>query len=64
MIDKYDTKASLGETNPLYHRGQYIVYKGEEAQVLEVKPVFTISIKGKSHVICGNIFNDVRPSEH
>ncbi len=64
MIDKYDTRAYQGETNPPYHRGQYIVYKGEDAQVLEVKPVFTIRIKGKSHVICGNIFNDVRPSDN
>jgi len=29
---------------------------------LEVKPVFTIRISGKSHVICGNIFQDVKPS--
>ena len=46
----------------LYRRGQHIIYKGEDAQVLEVKPVFTIRISGKSHVICGNIFNDIKPS--
>jgi hypothetical protein len=47
-----------------YRRGQHIIYKGEDAQVLEVKPVFTIRISGTSHVICGNIFQDVEPSEN
>lgn len=46
----------------LYRRGQHIIYKGEDAQVLEVKPVFTIRISGKSHVICGNIFQDIQPT--
>jgi len=62
MVDNYEVKESAVKVNELYHRGQIIVYKGEDAQVLEVKPVFTIRIKGKSHVVCGNIFDDVRPS--
>lgn len=61
MDENHEVKESSQETSELYHRGQYILYKGEDAQVLEVKPVFTIRIKGKSHVICGNIANDVRP---
>jgi hypothetical protein len=64
MIHDYEVKDSAIKEHQLYHRGQHIVYKGEDAQVLEIKPVFTISIKGKSHVICGNIFNDVRPSDN
>jgi len=62
MDDNYEVRECASKANELYHRGQLIVYKGEDAQVLEVKPVFTIRIKGKSHVVCGNIFNDVRPS--
>lgn len=61
MDDDGEVKKCEAKTNELFHRGQLIVYKGEDAQVLEVKPVFTIRIKGKSHVICGNIVNDVRP---
>jgi hypothetical protein len=64
MIRDYEAKGSVTKVNQLYHIGQHIVYKGEDAQVLETKPVFTIRIKGKSHVICGNIFNDVRPSDN
>jgi hypothetical protein len=40
---------------------QKIFYKGKEAQVIEVKPVFTIMINSSSHVICGNVLNEVRP---
>lgn len=50
------------KADQLYRRGQHVFYKGEDARVLEVKPVFTIRISGKSHVICGNIFQDVKPS--
>lgn len=62
MDTNYEGKESFLTAHEPYHRGQLILYKGEDAQVLEVKPVFTIRIKGKSHVVCGNIFNDVRPS--
>ena len=45
-----------------FHKGQSIIYKGEEASVLDVKPVFTIKVKGKNMVVCGNVLlNDVRP---
>lgn len=64
MIDRHEVNAPARKENQLYHRGQHIFYKGEDAQVLEIKPVFTIRIKGKSHVICGNIFKDVRPSDN
>lgn len=48
-----------------FHKGQRIIYKGEEASVLDVKPVFTIKVKGRNMVVCGNVLlNDVRPVRH
>ena len=49
------------KTNELYHKGQQIIYKGEEAEVLGVNPVFVIKVSGKNQVVCGNILNDVSP---
>jgi hypothetical protein len=63
MIHDYAAKGSAATAHQLYHIGQHIIYKGEKAQVLETKPVFTIRIQGKSHVICGNIFGDIQPSD-
>jgi hypothetical protein len=57
-------KLSPGEKAD-FHKGQKIIYKGEEASVLDVKPVFTIKVKGKNMVVCGNVLlNDVRPLRH
>jgi hypothetical protein len=57
-------KASRGDKAD-FHKGQRIIYKGEEASVLDVKPVFTIKVKGKNMVVCGNVLlNDVRPLRH
>jgi selenophosphate synthetase-related protein len=56
-VDKSAVKA-----NEPYHKGQKILYKGEDAHVIEVEPVLTISLDGKYHVICGNISDEVRPS--
>lgn len=64
MTGNLDFNDAAGKADKRYRRGQHIVYKGEDAQVLEVNPVFTIRISGKSHVICGNIFKDVEPSEN
>ena len=65
MIDKYEVKEFPIKANQLYHKGQHIVYNGEDAEVLEVKPVFIIKVIGTCHVICGNILrNDVRSSVH
>jgi hypothetical protein len=63
MADTVGLLEPVAQADLLYRRGQHIIYKGEDAQVLEVKPVFTIRISGRSHVICGNIFNDVKPSK-
>ena len=62
MIKNSGPMTSDFKADQLYRPGQHIIYKGEDARILEVKPVFTIRISGKSHVICGNIFQDVKPS--
>jgi len=61
MTGQGERIASVCKTDHLYRRGQHIIYKGEHARVLEVAPVFTIRISGASHVICGNIWKDVKP---
>jgi len=46
----------------IFHKGQSIIYHGEEARVLNVRPVFIIKIKDKHQVICGDqLLNDVYP---
>ena len=54
-------KESTLQRTKRYQKGQKIIYKGQEASILEIKPVFTIRIKGKGHVVCGNILNDISP---
>ena len=46
-----------------YQKGQRILFKGEEAIVLEVEPVITIQVIGKNHIVCGNIMDDISPHE-
>jgi hypothetical protein len=60
MIDNSDIKESTIIVNEPYYKGQRILYKGEQAQVIELKPFFTIRVDGKSHLICGDIFDDAR----
>jgi hypothetical protein len=43
-----------------FHKGQKLIYKGEEAIVLNVNPVFVIKVMGNHKVVCGNILDDVR----
>jgi hypothetical protein len=46
----------------IYQKGQKIIYKGEEAIVLEVEPIFTVKIIGENHIACGNnIMNEIIP---
>ena len=59
MDNNQDKEYSL-KTDQTYRKGQSIFYKGDEARILDVKPVFIIKIKGKSKVICGDVLlNDV-----
>lgn len=63
MVGNHECHDTDIKTVKQYRRGQHIFYKGEDAWVLKVNPVFTIRVSGTSHVICGNIFNDVEPSD-
>jgi hypothetical protein len=62
MDDCYGINKSAVRVNELFHKGQKILYKGEDAHIIEVEPVLTISIDGMYHVICGNISDEIRPS--
>ena len=53
-------KEEIAKSERIFRKGEKILYKGQEASVVEVKPVLTIRIKGEVHVICGNILNDVK----
>ena len=44
-----------------FHQGEKVIYKGEEAIVLNVKPVFIVKLLGRNQVVCGNVLEDVRP---
>jgi hypothetical protein len=46
-----------------YQKGQKILFKGEEAIILEVEPVFTVQVIGDSHIACGHIIDDMSPYE-
>ena len=50
---------NTAKQNITYQKGQRILYKGEEAIVLEVEPVITIQVIGKNHIVCGNIMDDI-----
>jgi hypothetical protein len=54
-------KAETLKRDMILHKGEKVIYKGQEASVVEVKPVLTIRIKGEVHVVCGNILKDVKP---
>jgi hypothetical protein len=52
----------FAEIKRMYQRGQRIIYEGNEAEIIEISPVFTIRIVGKSTVICGNtLYNEIMP---
>ena len=54
------SNAYSGKTDRTYFKGQCILYKGVEARILDVQPIFTIKIEGKNQIICGNaILKDV-----
>ena len=53
-------KEETVKSDRIFRKGEKVIYKGQEASVVEVKPVLTIRIKGEVHVVCGNILNDVK----
>ena len=48
------SSAYSDKTDQTYCKGQCILYKGSQAMILDVHPVFTIKIKGENKIICGN----------
>ena len=41
-------------------KGQTVIYQGEEASILDVKPVLTIKVKDKGYIVCGDtLLNEV-----
>ena len=43
-----------------FQKGQTVIYQGEEARILDVEPVFTIKIKSKNYIVCGDtLLNEV-----
>jgi hypothetical protein len=59
-MDDSRSSACSGKTDQPYCQGQWILYKGAAARILDVQPVFTIKIQGKNKIICGNaILQDV-----
>lgn len=49
----------------LFHKGQIVIYKGREASVLDVRPVFIIRLKDTCEIICGDtLLNEISPSSN
>ena len=57
-------KEETVKSDRIFRKGEKVIYKGQEASVVEVKPVLTIRIKGEVHVVCGNILKDVKPCKN
>ena len=60
---KFEREETL-RNDRIFRKGEKVFYKGQEARVVEVKPVLTIRIKGEVHVVCGNILKDVKPCKN
>ena len=62
MHDDHLHEIISNKKDQIFYKGQSIIYQGETASVLSVRPLFIIKIKDKSQVICGNhLLNDVSP---
>ena len=42
-------------TDETFQKGQNILYRGDEATILDVKPVLTIKLESKHQIICGDV---------
>jgi hypothetical protein len=43
------------KTNETFQKGQTILYKGDEAKIIDVVPMLTIKLKSKNQIICGDV---------
>ena len=58
-MEKEDTlKEKTINQDAIFHKGQGVIYKGREAKVINVNPVFIIKIKNNNHVVCGDVLLD------
>jgi hypothetical protein len=62
MLDDHFQETLSSKKDQIFYKGQSIIYHGETARILSVRPVLIIKIKDKPQVICGNhLLNDVSP---
>ena len=62
MHNEYLHEKITNRKDYIFHKGQSIIYQGEEASIINVRPVFIIKIKGTNQVICGDhLLDDVCP---
>ena len=54
MFERKQNADQSIEKEQAFHKGQTVIYQGEEANILGVEPVFSIKIKNKCHIVCGN----------
>ena len=54
MPNNQDNEYSM-KTDGTFQKGQYVLYQGDEAKILNVKPVVTIKIEAKNEIICGDV---------
>ena len=54
MANDQDKEYSM-KTDENFQKGQNILYQGEEAKILDVKPVLTIKLESKNQILCGDI---------
>jgi len=50
-------KKTLKPSHTQLRKGQRIIYEGKEAEVIGVKPLLTIKIKGR--IICGSLSGQI-----
>ena len=58
MLQRKQHVKETKEKEQKFHRGQTVIYQGEEARVLDVEPVMTIKIKNSNCIVCGNTLQD------
>ena len=62
MKNRNPAEVYFPEIKRMYQKGQRIIYQGNESEIIEISPVLTIRIVGKSHVLCGNtLYNEIMP---
>ena len=58
MTDNLETKITISNHDPI-KKGEIVMYKGKEAEVIRVKPVLVIKLDNQ--FICGALHNQISP---